>query len=163
MVLSRKEVGLLIKKAREYKSKIINKKYTQKMLAEDLNISRGYIGDIENGRTYPNYVLLSKITKICEVPFGFFDEANKSIGAESLSVIDEPNTNSIHLENSNLNYPIISDVKQAMELILSQPSLMLNGELLNDESKIAIANAIQMGLAYAEKIQKKEVNKLEDK
>ena len=35
--------------------------------------------------------------------------------------------------------------------------------LINDESKIAIANAIQMGLAYAEKIQKKEVNKLEDK
>lgn len=50
----------------------------------------------------------------------------------------------------------ITDVKQAMEVILAQPGLMLNGEMLSDESKIALANAIQMGLAYAEQMQKKE-------
>lgn len=50
----------------------------------------------------------------------------------------------------------ITDVKEAMNLILSQPGLMLNGEILSDESKIALANAIQMGLAYAEQMQKKE-------
>lgn len=47
MVLSKKEIGLLIKKARKHKSKMIGQKYTQNMLAEDLEISRGYIGDIE--------------------------------------------------------------------------------------------------------------------
>lgn len=50
----------------------------------------------------------------------------------------------------------ITDVKEAMKLILSQPGLMLNGEMLSDESKIALANAIQLGLQYAEQMQKKE-------
>lgn len=50
----------------------------------------------------------------------------------------------------------ITDVKEAMELILAQPGLMLNGEMLSDESKIALANAIQLGLKYAEQMQKKE-------
>lgn len=43
-----------------------------------------------------------------------------------------------------------------MDLILNQPGLMLNGEMLSDESKIALANAIQMGLSYAEQMQKKD-------
>ena len=50
----------------------------------------------------------------------------------------------------------ILDAKSAMDLILAQPSLMLNGELLSDESKITLANAIQLGLQYAEQMQKKE-------
>lgn len=139
MVLSKKEIGVLIKRARENKSLIIGKKYTQTMLADDLEISRGYIGDIENGRIYPNYVLLHKIAERCEVPFSFFDEA-------SVPAAEEKNT----------AIPDIADVKQAMDLILSQPGLMLNGEMLSDESKIALANAIKMGLAYAEQMQKKE-------
>ena len=75
MILSKKEMGLLIKKAREKKSQKLRKKYTQTMLAKDL------------------------------------------------------------------------------ELILSKPGLTLNGELLLEESKIALSNAIDMGLAYAEKLQ----------
>lgn len=139
MVLSKKEIGLLIKKARENKSLIIGKKYTQNMLADDLEISRGYIGDIENGRLYPNYVLLHKIAEKCEVPFSFFDET--AIPSE---------------EANNAGIIEITDVKQAMDLILSQPGLMLNGEMLSDESKIALANAIKMGLAYAEQMQNKD-------
>lgn len=50
----------------------------------------------------------------------------------------------------------ITDVKEAMELILAQPGLMLNGEMLSDESKIALANAIQLGLKYAEQMQKRD-------
>ena len=53
----------------------------------------------------------------------------------------------------------ITDVKEAMKVILAQPGLMLNGEALTDESKIALANAINMGLAYAEQMQKKEKEK----
>lgn len=74
MVMSKKEMGNLIKNARKLKSKNSGKRYTQEMLANDLNLSRGYIGDIENGRTYPNYVLLSKISEICGVPLSYFDE-----------------------------------------------------------------------------------------
>ena len=93
MVMSKKEMGKLIKNARRIKSKRTGKRYTQEMLANDLNLSRGYIGDIENGRTYPNYVLLSKISEICEVPLSYFDEniENQLFTATSQE-IREPNT-----------------------------------------------------------------------
>ena len=153
MVLSKKEIGLLIKKARNNKSEIIGKKYTQNMLAEDLKISRGYLGDIENGRIYPNYVLLNKIAQMCEVPFSFFGGGNENITNETQ--YGEISNSSMIRETQSV-YSTITDIKKAMELILSQPGLMLNGEMLSDESKIALANAIQMGLAYAEQMQNKE-------
>lgn len=49
-------------------------KYTQGMLADDLGVSRGYLGDIETGRTYPNFLLLNKIATACEVPMTFFSD-----------------------------------------------------------------------------------------
>lgn len=33
---------------------------------------------------------------------------------------------------------------------------MLNGEMLSDDSKFALANAIKLGIQYAEQMQKKE-------
>lgn len=164
MVLSRKEIGLLIRKARQYKSKAIQKKYTQKMLAEDLNLSRGYIGNIENGRIYPEAALLAKIAEICSVPSDFFDENGKIYNSKLIQSIACSENTKTNPENRSLiknpsSYPDITDVKQAIELILSQPGLMLNGEILSNESKIAIANALNMGLAYAEKLQGKENTK----
>lgn len=161
MVLSRKEIGLLIRKTRQYKSKAIQKKYTQKMLSEELKLSRGYIGNIENGRIYPEAALLAKIAEICGVPPDFFDETDKIYNSKFIQPTDcskntKTNTGSDSLIKNPSSYPDITDVKQAIELILSQPGLMLNGELLSDESKIAITNALNMGLAYAEKLQKKE-------
>ena len=70
-MLTKKELGQLIKIARKNKSSIICQKYTQSMLADDLELSRGYIGDIRNGRIYPNYVLLNRISEKCEVPLSF--------------------------------------------------------------------------------------------
>lgn len=72
MPLSKEEIGALIKKARDLKAKKIGRKFTQSDLAESLNKSRSYIGDIENGRTYPNYRLLAEIANVCEVPLSFF-------------------------------------------------------------------------------------------
>lgn len=154
MVLSKKEMGQLIKKARGHKSEIIGIKYTQSMLADDLDISRGYIGDIENGRIYPNYVLLNKIAEKCEVPFSFFGEDNAE-DRDYMNEIDE-DTKTAKSTQHPYDSPGITDVKEAMNLILSQPGLMLNGEMLSDESKIALANALQYGLAFAELMQKKE-------
>ncbi|AZV58858.1 helix-turn-helix transcriptional regulator [Clostridium sp. AWRP] len=50
----------------------------------------------------------------------------------------------------------ITDIREAIKVIMAQPGLMLNGEALSDESKIALANAIQLGIQYAEQMQKKE-------
>ncbi len=155
MVLSKKEVGLLVKKARQKKSENLRSKYTQTMLAKDLELSRGYIGDIENGRIYPNYILLNKISEKCEVPFSFF------YGEESTytNIKNEEFISSYTLPEYPSNNPEITDVKKVLELILLQPNLMLNGELLIEESKIALSNAIDMGIAYAEKIQKNRVSR----
>ncbi|NME64068.1 helix-turn-helix transcriptional regulator [Clostridium cadaveris] len=85
MPLSKEEIGALIKKARDLKAKKIGRKFTQSDLAESLNKSRSYIGDIENGRTYPNYRLLAEIANVCEVPLSFFDESNAML----LSIISK--------------------------------------------------------------------------
>lgn len=85
MPLSKEEIGILIKKARELKSEKTGKKFTQTDLAESLGKSRSYIGDIENGRTYPNYRLLAEIANVCEVPLSFFDESNNLL----LSIINK--------------------------------------------------------------------------
>ena len=77
MTLTKKEMGYRIKEARKIKSKNIGKRYTQIMLAKDLGFSRGYIGDIENGGIYPNYVVLSNICNTCNISLGFFDDKNK--------------------------------------------------------------------------------------
>lgn len=73
MVISNKEFGKLIKEARKIKSEKINGLFTQTDLAKSLNKSRGYIGDIETGRTFPNYKLLKEIATACDVDINFFN------------------------------------------------------------------------------------------
>lgn len=72
MIFSKKELGQLVKKARGLKSDKYGKLYTQKMLAQDIKKSQSFIGDIESGRTYPSFVLLSSIAEACEVSINFF-------------------------------------------------------------------------------------------
>lgn len=47
----------------------------------------------------------------------------------------------------------MTNVKPEMLLVLSQPNLMLNGKMLSNESKFALVNVMQMGLAYAKLVQ----------
>lgn len=53
-------------------------------------------------------------------------------------------------------YQPVEDIEEAMKVILDQPGLMLKGSILSDESKIILANAIQMGLRTAEELEKKK-------
>ncbi|MGE5627599.1 MAG: helix-turn-helix domain-containing protein [Solirubrobacterales bacterium] len=77
MIVSKKELGLLIKKARSLKSDKYGNLYTQKMLAENIEKSQSYVGDIESGRTYPSFVMLLNIAQACEVSINFFDPGFK--------------------------------------------------------------------------------------
>lgn len=76
-MLQKKYLGKLIKKAREYKSKNINKPFTQKMLADAIGKSRSYICDIERGRTYPSFPTMSSIAQVCNLPLDFFQISNE--------------------------------------------------------------------------------------
>lgn len=79
MVITKKELGKLIKSAREIKSRKIERKYTQKMLASDIGKSQSYIGDMESGRTYPSFVILNAIAEACGVHMSYFESSEKII------------------------------------------------------------------------------------
>lgn len=92
MTLDKKELGKRIKEARKIKSEKTQKKYTGQNLADDLGISRSYLGDIESGRSYPSYRLLSKIANICNIPLSFFGDSDsllKEIIKNSFSSMDD--------------------------------------------------------------------------
>ncbi|EPY2307560.1 helix-turn-helix domain-containing protein [Clostridium sporogenes] len=77
MGLSKKELGKLVKNARKLKSEKVGKRYTQQMLAQDINKSQSYIGDIEAGRTYPSFIVLNSIASACGVSLSYFQDENK--------------------------------------------------------------------------------------
>lgn len=80
-----------------------------------------------------------------------------SLGYDNKIIAKDGRKLFIHLKEDlkpKVKYSEVHDVEKAMEIILSQPGLMLKGELLSDESKIILANAIQMGLRTAEEIEK---------
>lgn len=93
-MLDKKSIGEKIKEARSIKGEKLGYKYTGKMLADELNVSRSYLGDIESGRTAaPNY-LLQKIIFICELPDSFFKDNTVNLIKEdsatySVSLIPE--------------------------------------------------------------------------
>lgn len=153
----------------------LEKGYSIMKIRELTGLSKSTISDLENDKSSPTVETLQKIADALGVSVEDFFKS-KPVSDETLKEWDKKydsrklneevtiyetadkilkplGTNVIDLVNK------VADVKQAMEIILSQPGLMLNGEMLSDESKIALANAIQMGLAYAEQMQKKEKGK----
>ncbi|AFK87736.1 transcriptional regulator [Thermoanaerobacterium phage THSA-485A] len=123
-------------------------------LAEKSGISKSTLNDIENGKSNPTTETLAKIAKALNIKMSdLFRTENDSENDPDLEFIDEY---ALSLDGEKEKFPKVTDVKEALKIIMAQPGLMLNGELLSDESKIALANAIQMGLAYAERMQKKE-------
>lgn len=78
-------IGSKIKELRNRKSINIGKKYTGAMLANELGISRSYLGDIESGRTTPNEILLGKIADI------FDTDIYELLGSDGNLDIEESN------------------------------------------------------------------------
>jgi transcriptional regulator with XRE-family HTH domain len=130
LVLSKKELGALVKSARKVKTEKIGKLYTQRMLANDLNKSQSYIGDIESGRTYPSFVLLTQIAEACGVPISYFQDNEK---------LD----NSIEkFIKSQLNRKEDEDVSHIIEHMKSDPNLDIDyvRNYLNDTSDVILEN-----------------------
>ncbi|WMJ81454.1 helix-turn-helix transcriptional regulator [Clostridium sp. MB40-C1] len=106
MALTKKELGKLVKEAREIKSNKIGKKYTQQMLANDIDKSQSYIGDIESGRTYPSFVILNSIASVCGVPISFFEDRSK---------LNKEIETFIKLQLTNLNDTEIHNIREALK------------------------------------------------
>lgn len=70
--MNKEELGKRIKLARTLYTQKTGKKMTQQILAETTGISRGYVGDLEKGRTAPSLETLKKIASACDVGIDFF-------------------------------------------------------------------------------------------
>lgn len=60
------KVGFALKRIREMKS-ADGKKYTQKMLAEDLGVGQSYVGGLENDTRVPSFKTLTKIAEALDI------------------------------------------------------------------------------------------------
>ncbi|MEN6490208.1 MAG: XRE family transcriptional regulator [Smithella sp.] len=129
MVLTKEELGQRIKTARRYKTTRCGKKYTQSMLAKDVGVSRSYLGDIEAGRKYPNYALLSKIAEACEVPIILFDAEHYNQAFKKLRII-----NNISLKDlsNKINVPVeyLEKIENNEEISLSVEQWLAVGKEL---------------------------------
>lgn len=80
--MNKNHIGLKIKDLRTKKSIKTGEKYTGAMLANDLGISRSYLGDIESGRTTPNEILLGKIADVFDIDIYELIGRNENIEIE---------------------------------------------------------------------------------
>lgn len=74
--MDKKKIGLKIKELRSQKGIDLGYRYTGEMLANDLGISRSYLGDIERGRTLPSPELILKLSNIFNVSKDYFQDLN---------------------------------------------------------------------------------------
>jgi transcriptional regulator with XRE-family HTH domain len=70
--ITKEMLGEKIREARENYSKKIGLKFTQSNLAKKINLTRGYICDLETGKAYPSFQTLLDIANACEVPLSWF-------------------------------------------------------------------------------------------
>lgn len=114
---------------------------TQLEFSKILNISNSTLSQYEAGNRMPGDEIKKAIAEYFNVSLDYL------MGAS--------NVRNPYKDNKEEIYPAVNDVEEAMKIILDQPGLMLKGELLSDESKIILANAIQMGLRTAEELERK--------
>lgn len=132
-------LGEKIKELRESKG------LTQEELGRILNVSKPSVSRYEANTNEPNTETLKQLAK-------YFNVSIDYLLGFSNKTTEKP-------ENIDEKYPNIADVEEAMKIIMTQPGLMLKGELLTDEDKIILANSIQNGLRLAEELRKKRKEK----
>lgn len=117
----------------------IENNLTQEELAKKLSLSKSNISKYESNDVEPNIDTLNKLATLFNVSLDYLLGKSNS-------------RNPIEEEALKEKYPDVHDIEEAMEVLLKQPGLMLKGEVLDDEDKIILANAIQMGLRLAEQM-----------
>lgn len=134
MPITKEQLGKLIKNARKFKSEQIGYKFTQNSLADAVEKSRSYIGDIEAGRTYPSFKLLSKIAEACGVSLGFFQDGTNTDIEKQLEEYDDSS-------DADFKTP-----EEAMKFIIQQPAIMGFGgfdiRTMTDEEIMDFANEL---------------------
>ena len=142
MTISKKDLGSLIKLARQDKSQQIGCKFNQVDLARAVGKSRSYIGDLESGRTYPSFPLLTAISQACGVPLAFFE-----IGEQEECLVQpknfQPSRNSFFTSDFNttpntdsfLYVPILGEISGGLPLYADEN---IEGYMWVDPAQIRI-------------------------
>lgn len=117
-------VGDNVKKFRERAG------YTIRQLEDLSGVSKSVISELESGKSNnPRFKTIDKL-------------------ATALNVAPEL-LNEMEYEHEY----IITDVREAFEIILSQEKLILNGEALTAEAKRQLVNSVKMALKFTEEVQ----------
>lgn len=106
--------------------------FTQKELADKLNIKPSTVGMYEQNRREPSYELLQKISQIFNVTSDYLIFDNEVLEASNTSYL--PQKNDIH--------NILDDLRTELA---KQPSLMFKGELLEEQDLRKIFDAMEIG------------------
>lgn len=117
-------VGENVKKFRERAG------YTIRQLGELSGVSKSVISELESGKSNnPRHETINKLAVALSVAPELLDE--------------------MEYEHEY----VITDVKEAFDLILSQENLTLNGETLTEEAKRQLVNSVKMALKFTEEVQ----------
>lgn len=160
-----KKLGLKIKQLRSEYTLNTGEKLTQKDLADKLNISRSYLGDIESGRSSASIELIYKLARFFKIDdselleFKFDDENDTEISiSEDIENLDKTiNTKRFKKESElspkterdySLSVRDQEDIDDEAKKIIEELSMSFskNKDSLNEEDYFAIENAIRTTL-----------------
>lgn len=141
-----------LKELREEYNEVATEKLTGSKLGEIVGVSKQSVSKWENGLSYPDFEILKKLADFFNVSTDYL-----------LGRTDIKNPENEDKEMERLANKEIKSVEDALEVIKFQDGLMLNGKILNDEDKMLLANALQLGMKYVLEQEEKKKEKGEKK
>ena len=125
---------------------------TQQDIANVLGVGRATIAGYETKGKQPDYEKLNQLANYFNTSVDYL-----------LGRTDIKNPENKDKEMERLANKEIKSVEDALEIIKFQDGLMLNGKILNDEDKMLLANALQLGMKYVLEQEEKRRKKGEKK
>lgn len=116
------------------------------------NFNTSSISMYENEKQIPEVDVIDKWADFFNVSIDYL------LGRTDIKNPDDENKEMEKLANKE-----IKSVEDALEIIKFQDGLMLNGKILNDEDKMLLANALQLGMKYVLEQEEKKKEKGEKK
>jgi len=145
-----KKLGDIIKQYREENTLSLRE------FAEKCDVSHTYIDKLEKGidprNGKPVMPTLDTVERISRALGITVKDLLEQIGY----ILSEDNTSISEIEGSSVEE---KDLEQQIDEIMTQQGLMLHGEVLDDEDKEFLRNALKAGLKYAADVRKKEKEK----
>lgn len=123
--------------------------YNQPELAAIMNVSKQTVSNWENGNRTPDAETLSKLSDLFSVSVDFLLGKTDIAAPPSVDELEQELTKKDEKD-------IEKTLNKTLEMLEKQEGLMLSGELIDEDDFELIKAAIQNGLEYAKKVNKKK-------